>query len=76
MLAVLLSLAAVVVEEEEPSKVPFYVAGGLTACWAVLLFVVGMRSPDFPGSNGAKRGVITVSVALVAATMASAVLTG
>jgi hypothetical protein len=76
MFAALLSLAAVVVEEEEPSKVPFYVLGGLTAVWAILLFAVGMRSPEFPGSDGAKRGVITVSVALVAATMASAVLTG
>jgi hypothetical protein len=75
MLAALLSLAVVVVEEEEPSKVPFYVLGGLAACWAILLFAVGMRSPNFPGSASAERGVITVSIVLVVATMASAVLT-
>jgi hypothetical protein len=76
MFAALLSLATVAAEGEETSKVPFYVLGGLAAGWAILLFLVGMRSPDFPVSDGAKRGVITVSVVLVAAAMASAVLTG
>ena len=75
MFAALLSLAVVVVEEEEPSKLPFYVLGGLAACWAIVLFAIGMRSPSFPGSAGAQRGVITVSVVLVVAAMASAVLT-
>jgi hypothetical protein len=75
MFAALLIFAAELIEEEEPSKVPFYVLGGLAACWAIVLFAVGMRSPDFPGSAAAQRGVITVSFVLVAATMASAVLT-
>jgi len=75
MFAALLIFAAELIEEEEPSKVPFYVLGGLAACWAILLFAVGMRSPNFPGSAAAQRGVITVSFVLVAATMASAVLT-
>ena len=75
MLAVLLSLAAVVAEEEEPSKAPFYILGILAAAWAVFLFAFGMRSPTFPGSSGAQKGVIAISVVLVTATMASAVLT-
>ncbi len=28
------------------------------ACWAVLLFAIGMRSTAFPGSAAAQRGVI------------------
>ena len=35
--------------EEETSKTLFYLLGGLLAVWAVVLFVVGMRSPSFPG---------------------------
>jgi hypothetical protein len=63
------------VVEEEPSKTLFYVLGGALACWAVLLFAVGMRSHSFPGSPGAQRGVIAISVLLVAATMASSIVT-
>ena len=61
--------------EEEPSKVPFYILGGAAAAWALLLFAVGMRSESFPGSRGAQRGVIAISVLLVLGAMASSVLT-
>jgi hypothetical protein len=61
--------------EDEPSKTPFYILGGAAAVWAVVLFAVGMRSRDFPGSAGAQRAVMAISVVLVAAAMASAVLT-
>jgi hypothetical protein len=61
--------------EDEPSKAPFYILGGAAAVWAVVLFAVGMRSERFPGSAGAQRAVMAVSVVLVAAAMASAVLT-
>jgi hypothetical protein len=61
--------------EDEPSKTPFYILGGAAAVWAVVLFAVGMRSRDFPGSDGAQRAVMAISVVLVAAAMASAVLT-
>jgi hypothetical protein len=60
---------------EEPSKTAFYILGSAAAVWAILLFAVGMRSPTFPGSPGAQRGVIAVSVLVVAAAMASAVIT-
>lgn len=74
MLATLLTLAAETAGEES-SKVPFYVLGGAAAVWAIALFALGMRSPEFPGSQGAQRGVIAVSVVLVVAAMASSVLT-
>jgi plastocyanin len=58
-----------------PSKVPFYLAGGLLAGWAVLLSATGLTHPDFPGSAGRARLVMSVSGLLVAATIATAVLT-
>jgi hypothetical protein len=75
MLATLLTLAAETAEEE-PSKLPFYILGGAAAVWAILLFAVGMRSATFPGSVGAQRGVMAISVLIVLGAMASAVLTG
>jgi hypothetical protein len=74
MLATLLTLAAETAEEE-PGKTPFYILGALAAVWAIVLFTVGMRSPTFPGSPGAQRGVIAISVLVVLGAMASAVLT-
>jgi hypothetical protein len=62
-------------EESEPSKVPFFIAGGAFAVWAVVMFVVGMRSASFPGGEGGQRGVIAVTVVLMAAAMATAVIT-
>jgi hypothetical protein len=73
MLATLLTFATEAAEEE-PDQTLFYVLGGLAAAWAVLLFAVGMRSESFPGSAGAMRAVIAVSVLVVAAAMASAVI--
>ena len=37
----------------DPSKTPFYLAGGLLAAWAVLLGAFGVTHPDFPGSAAA-----------------------
>ena len=77
MLATLLTLAAETAEhaEEESSKTLFYILGGAAAVWAIVLFTLGMRSETFPGSPGAQRGVIAVSVLIVVAAMASSVLT-
>ena len=58
-----------------PSKVPFYVAGGLLAAWAVVLAVNGIRRPGFPSSKGGRRGVIGASLVLVLAAMSTAILT-
>jgi hypothetical protein len=72
MVHALLVLAA---EEAEPSKTAFYLCGGLLAVWAVLLGVIGLRSPDFPGSATVARGVMAVSAVLMVAAMATAVIT-
>ena len=71
-LALLLQVAA---EEAEKSKVPFFVAGGLFAVWAIVLFAVGMRTQTFPGGQSGERTVIAVSVVLMVAAMATAVIT-
>jgi plastocyanin len=62
-----------VLAASEPSKVPFYVAGGVLVAWAVLLAVGGMTRPDFPGSPTAQRAVMALSAVLVAGTLAAAV---
>jgi hypothetical protein len=74
MLATLLIFAQETAEHET-SKTAFYVLGSVAAVWAIVLFAIGMRSPSFPGSAGAQRGVIAISVVLVVAAMASSVLT-
>jgi hypothetical protein len=68
----LLVLAA---EEVETSKTAFYLCGGLLAAWAVVLGFVGLRSPDFPGSGAAARGIMAVTAVLMVAAMATAVIT-
>jgi hypothetical protein len=75
MLATLLTLAAETAEEET-SKTPFYILGALAAVWAIVLFAVGMRSQSFPGGETGQRGVVAVTVVLMAAAMATAVITG
>jgi hypothetical protein len=75
MLHAFLLLAAEVAEEAEPSKTPFYVAGCAFAIWAVLLGVIGLRRPDFPGKPSAARGVMAISALLALASTAAAVLT-
>ncbi len=62
-------------EEAEPSKTAFYLCGGLLAGWAVVLGLLGLRSAEFPGGTRGERGVITISVVLVVATMVAAVAT-
>jgi dCTP deaminase len=61
--------------ESEPSKTPFYIAGALVACWAVVLAAIGLSRPSFPGTVAAERGVMLISVVLVAAAMTTAVVT-
>jgi hypothetical protein len=70
-----LALLQVAAEEAEKSKVPFFIAGGLFAAWAIVLFVVGMRTRSFPGGQSGERTVIAVSLVLMLAAMATAVIT-
>jgi hypothetical protein len=59
----------------EPSKVPFYIAGGLLVVWALGLAAVGLTRPAFPHNERGARGVMAVSFVLALAAMAAAVLT-
>ena len=76
LLQAFVTLAAEAVEEEEPSKTVFYILGGILAVYAVAVSFVGIRGyASFPGSKGARSGIMALSVVLVVATLASAVLT-
>jgi hypothetical protein len=66
---------ALILAAGEPSKVPFYIAGGLLVVWAVALAGVGLTRPEFPGNDRGARGVIAVSLVLALLAMAMAVIT-
>jgi hypothetical protein len=73
---VLATLIAAAEAGAEPSKVPFYIFGGVLAAWAVIVSAIGIRAHDsFPPSLSARRGVMAISVVLVLCAMGSAVLT-
>ena len=59
----------------EPSKVPFYIAGGVLAVYAVVLAAIGINRPAFPGGERGARMVMGLSFVLVAVTIAMAVIT-
>jgi plastocyanin len=60
----------------EKSRVPFYIAGGVLVAWAFIVSMgIGMRRPDFPGSQSGQRLVIAISAVLVVATASTAVIT-
>ena len=63
-------------EAEEGSHVLFYICGGALALWAVLVSFVGMRGHEnWPSSDGAARGIMSVSAVLVVLAAATAVIT-
>ena len=75
MLAGLIAFAASE-EGEESSKTLFYICGGLLAVWAVVVSAIGIRAHEtFPPTPGAARGVMAISVVLILAAMATAVIT-
>jgi hypothetical protein len=59
----------------EPSKVPFYLAGGALAAWAVVLAALGLTRPSFPYSDRGARAVMGISFGLVVVAIATAVAT-
>jgi plastocyanin len=61
---------------EAPSKVPFYVAGGLLVCWALAVAALGIGRSSFAASARAARLLVLGTFVLVAITLTSAVLTG
>jgi hypothetical protein len=63
------------IDDHEPNKLPFYIAGGGLAAWAVILGFFGLRGDDFPANAVAARGVMGISVLLVATAIAMALIT-
>jgi len=61
---------------EEKSKVPFYIAGGVLAIWALVLAIgIGLRRPRFPSTLIGERAVIAISAVLVLGAASTAVIT-
>ena len=52
----------------------FYVCGGLTAVWAVLVSALGVARHSFPGGRGGERIVIAISAILVIASIGSGIV--
>ena len=69
-------MLAVVFAAAEPSKVPWFIAGGVLAIYAVILAAIGLRRPGFPFNARGERLVILVSLALVVIAIGAAILTG
>jgi len=59
----------------EPSHVPFFIAGGVFAVWAVVLAWIGLNRPAFPFSGVGQRAVMGVSFTLAAVAIAMAIIT-
>jgi hypothetical protein len=75
--AVLELLATAAEGAEEVSKTPFYVTGIVLTLFALVVSALGIRANGhWPSSRGTARGVMALCAFLVAATMATAVITG
>jgi hypothetical protein len=59
----------------EPSKVPFYIAGGALAVYAVVLAGIGLTRPEFPYGERGARGVMALSFVIVVIAIAMAIVT-
>jgi hypothetical protein len=59
----------------ESSHVPFFIAGGVLALWAVVVSYIGLNRPAFPFSAGGQRAVIGISFTLAAVAVAMAIVT-
>jgi hypothetical protein len=71
----LVTLAAGALEEES-SQVPFYLAGGVLALFAVVLSAVGIsRHGTFPPSAGVQHALTALAAVLAVAAMLTAVIT-
>ena len=68
-------MITVLLAASEPSKVPFYIAGGLLVVWALALAGVGLTRPAFPNNERGARGVMLVTAVLMVLAMAMAVVT-
>jgi hypothetical protein len=57
-----------------PSHVPFFIAGGVLALWAVVLSYIGLGRPAFPYGVTGERVVIAFSLLLAALAVAMAIV--
>jgi hypothetical protein len=60
-------------EEHHKSEMPFFVAGGIFAVFAVAISVYGFKHPDFPATASAARGVMTAGAVLMLGAVSMAV---
>ena len=68
-------MSTLLVAASTPSKVPFFIAGGAVAAWAVILAAIGLNRPDFPGNLRGQRTVIGITFTLVVIAIAMAIVT-
>jgi hypothetical protein len=68
-------MSTLVLAAAEHSKTPFYIVGSCLAAWAFVSAILSITRADFPGSGTTQRLYISVSVSLVVAAMATAVIT-
>ncbi len=69
-------MLAVVFAAAEPSKVPWFIAGGVLALYAVILAAIGLRNPEFPFNLRGQRLVMLVTFVLVVIAIGAAIATG
>ena len=68
-------MITLILAADEPSKIPFYIAGGLLVVWALALAGVGLTRPAFPSYERGARGIMAVSLVRALLAMAMAVIT-
>jgi hypothetical protein len=51
--------------KQHRSEVPFFIAGGAFATFAVLVSVYGFKRPEFPATVAAARAVMSVGAVLM-----------
>ena len=66
-------MLSLVLAAAEPSKTPFYIAGGVLAAYAVVLAGIGLTRPSFPFNERGARAVMGVSLVLIVVTIATAI---
>jgi hypothetical protein len=60
---------------DEGSKTAFYIGGGVLVAWAVIVSLMGISRPEFPGSAAVGRLTMLVTVVLVAGAISTSVIT-
>ena len=68
-------MATLLIAASGTSKVPFFLAGGALAVWAVILAAIGLNRPNFPGNLRGQRAVIGITFTLMVLAVAMAIVT-